>query len=140
MSNSSINRVKLLAAVIWFGGGFVLLWKSGELLQSVWVIRSGDIFPWAALIVGAIIGILKARYLFAGICRKNLHRIESLTKPKIWQCYRGRFFIFLIFMVIIGFQLSAWSQDRYMMSLGVATLDLSIGVALLGSSYVFWKR
>jgi hypothetical protein len=140
MLNWSTGRVKLLAAAIWYGGGLVLLWKAWELNQRALILASGEIFPWVALIIGVIIGIIKARYLFSQICRKNLHRIESLTKPKLGQCYHWRFFIFLFFMIILGILMSAWAQDRYVMLLCVAILDLSIGVALLGSSYVFWTH
>jgi len=140
MITSSRSRVKLLAAVIWYSGGFILLWKAGELLQRAMMVRPGDGFPWAVLLFGAIIGILKSRYLFAQVCKKNLQRIDSISKPKIWQCYRRRFFIFLFLMVMVGILLSDWSQDQYVMLLGVAALDLSIGVALLGSSYIFWKH
>ncbi len=140
MFNSSTRRVKLLAAAIWYGGGFVLLWKTWELLQRAMTVRPEDGFPWVVLLLGAIIGILKARYIFGRVCEKNLKRIESITKPKIWQCYRKRFFVFLILMIILGFLLSVWAHDRYVMLLCVALLDLSIGVALLASSYVFWKH
>ncbi len=140
MFESTTFRVKMLTAAIWYGGGFVLLWKAGELLQGAMLIRPGAVLPWVTVIGSTSIGIFKARYLFGGVCRKNLRRIESLTKPKIWQCYRKRFFIFLFFMIVGGMLLSAWSQDRYMMLLGVAALDLSIGVALLTSSVVFWKK
>lgn len=140
MLNSSTGRVKLLAAIIWYGGGLVLLWKAWELLQRALILEPGEIIPWVALIMGVLIGTFKAHYLFSQICRKNLHRIESLTEPKLWQCYRRRFFAFLICMLILGILLSARSQDQYVMLLCVAILDLSIGVALLASSYVFWKR
>ena len=140
MFNSSTSSVKLLAAVIWYGGGFILLWKAGELLQNAWMLRPGNISPWAALIIGVLIGIFKARYLFARVGENNLNRIDAIRRPKIWQCYRRRFFIFLIFMIVLGFLLSIWSHGRYVMLLGVAVLDLSIGVALLASSYVYWKK
>ena len=129
----------MLAAIIWYGGSFILLWKAWELLHQATIIRPGDGLPWVAFMIGVAIGILKARFLFTRVCRKNLHRIESLRRPKIWQCYRKQFFIFLVLMVFIGIVLSTWSQNRYEMLLGVAALDLSIGVALLISGYAFWN-
>jgi len=140
MFNRSTTRVKLSAAAIWVGGGFVLLWKAWELLWQAMTIRSGDVLPWAAFMLGIVVGIFKARLLFAHVCKKNLQRIEFLSKPKMWHCYRPRFFVFLVLMIVAGILLSAWSQDRYAMLICVAILDLSVGVALLASSYVFWKH
>ena len=92
------------------------------------------------MVIGVVFGGLKARYLFSGVCEKNLLRIESLKRPKIWQFFRKRFFFFLMIMIVLGISLSRWAHHHYVFLLFVAALDLSIGAALMGSGYIFWKR
>ena len=43
-------------------------------------------------------------------------------------------------MILGGAVLSRLAHGRYAFLIGVATLDLTIAVALVGSSYVFWQR
>jgi hypothetical protein len=93
-----------------------------------------------AVFTGLAIGSLKAAFLFNKSCRKNLARIDTLTDPKIWQFFRPGFFIFLLLMIITGMALSRLAQNHYFFLTGIAILDVSIAVALLGSSYAFWKQ
>jgi hypothetical protein len=46
----------------------------------------------------------------------------------------------LAVMIATGATLSRLDHSNYPFLIAVATLDLSLAVALLGSSYVFWKR
>lgn len=140
MFESSQRTLKLLSAAVWYGGGLVLLIKSGSLLVEASALRPDHIWPWGIAVVGLILGGVKARYFFSRVCEKNLRRIESLERPKIWQFFRKRFFFFLLVMVVLGISLSRWARHHYGPLLCVAALDLTVGVALMGSSYVFWKR
>jgi hypothetical protein len=49
-------------------------------------------------------------------------------------------FFFLALMISAGATLSRVAQDNYLLLCAVAALDLTIAVALLGSSYVFWQQ
>ena len=138
--DTSAHTLKILAAVVWYCGGFVLLIKSGVLLAEAFALRPDQAWPWGVLAGGVVLGGLKARYFFSPVCEKNLLRIESLLRPKIWQFFRGRFFFILLLMIVLGISLSRGAHHRYVFLLCVAALDLSIGVALMGSSYMFWKR
>ncbi len=140
MFDTSARTLKTLAGIIWYGGGLVLLIKSWTLLAEAFARRPDSVGPWGVVLAGIVFGALKARYLFSGLCRKNLLRIESLKQPKIWQFFRGRFFFFLMIMIVLGISLSRWAQHGYVFLLCVAALDFSIGVALMGSGYMFWKR
>jgi hypothetical protein len=134
---SSHRTLKILAALTWITGGVVLLLKGGSLAIEAWELQSHGIFNYFPLLTGIPIGGIKARYLFSRSCRKNLKRIASLQDPKIWQFFRPGFFLFLISMVVLGTWLSRISHGRYVMLIGVSTLDLTISVALLGSLYAF---
>jgi hypothetical protein len=83
---------------------------------------------------------VKARYLFSKSCRKNLARIDELQHPRIWQFFRPRFRIFLVLMILAGATLSRMAHDNYPFLIGVAVLDFSIGIALLGSCCIFWTH
>jgi hypothetical protein len=67
-------------------------------------------------------------------------RIGVLDQPKIWHFFRPWFFVALIVMILAGATLSRLAHNNYVFLISVGILDLSIAVALLGSSYVFWKQ
>lgn len=134
------NSLKVLAAVVWHIGGMALLLKGGSLLVEAAALKPGGSWPWMAAAGGLLIGGLKAKFLFARGCRKNLDRISALDMPRLWQFYRPRFFLALATMILTGAMLSRMAHGNYLFLIGVATLDLAIAMALLGSSYIFWKR
>jgi hypothetical protein len=140
MFDTSARTLIILAGVIWYGGAIFLLFKGGQLLAEALALRPGSAGPWGIIVVGVIVGSLKARYLFNNVCEKNLQRIENLVRPQIWQFFRIRFFFFLMLMIILGISLSIMAHEQYPLIIWVAALDLSIGMALMSSSYMFWKR
>jgi hypothetical protein len=86
-----------------------------------------------------MIGAVKAKYLFKPLCLKNLQRIETLKTPMFWQFYRTRFYFFLLAMVILGSFVSRLSHGNYAGLITMATIEVSLATALLGSSNCFWK-
>jgi hypothetical protein len=140
MFDTSARTLKILAAVVWYGGAISLIFKGGVLLTEAFVLQPDNGWPWGVVVIGVVLGSLKARYLFSGVCEKNLQRTQSLEQPKIWQFFRKRFFFSLLAMIVLGISLSRGAHQHYAFLLCVAALDLSIGVALMGSSYMFWKR
>ena len=140
MATASARSLKILAALVWYIGGFVLLLKGTSLLREAEALQPGQIWTWIAVIAGLLIGSVKARFLFSKSCRKNLVRIDGLQHPKIWQFFRPRFFVFLMLMILAGTTLSRLAHGNYPFLIGVAIVDFSISVALLGSSYIFWTH
>ena len=140
MSAVSPRTLNILAAAVWYLGGIVLVLKAGSALREATVLNPGSIAPWAALLCGIAIGGLKARFLFTRVCRKNLKRIAALEHPRLWQFYRPRFYLFLAAMIGLGATLSRLAHGNYRLLIGVAVLELTIAVALLGSSIVYWKE
>jgi hypothetical protein len=128
-----------LAALVWYAGGIVLSIKGISLLMEAELLQPDQHWPWTAAVLALLIGGIKARFLFAKSCRKNLARLAALDQPKAWQFFRPVFFVFLLLMILTGATLSFLAHGSYPFLLGVAGLDLTIAVALLGSSYVFWK-
>ena len=140
MLTVSARTLNILAAFVWYVGGIVLLLKGGSLLAEANSLKSEQYWFWIAAVAGLFIGGFKAILLFSKVCQKNLNRIESLDRPKIWQFFRPDFFAFLAAMILAGATLSRLAHDNYFFLIGVAILDFSIAIALLGSSYVFWKK
>lgn len=140
MVNVSARTLNILAAAVWIIGGFVLLRKGGSLLIEAEALRPDQVWPWLAAIAALLLGGLKGRSLFSKSCRRNLDRIAALERPKIWQFFRPGFFLALAVMIATGTTLSRLAHGNYPFLLAVGTLDLSLAVALLGSSYVFWKQ
>jgi len=138
--NVSHKTLKLLAALIWYLGPVILLNKGAELANEANLLEPqgwGRLFGWSA---GIAVGLVKTRYIFLKSCRKNLARIDALTSPRLGQFYRVQFFIALASMIVLGAFLSRASQGNHTFLVAVATLDISIGTALLFSSKVFWEQ
>ena len=140
MFDCSWRTLKILAALVWYIGGVVLLLKGIGQLERALDLRSGYTWPGFAMVAGVLLGIVKGRFLFAHACRKNLARIEALQQPKLWQFYRTGFFLFIFSMILLGRFLSWSATGHYPALLGMAILELSLATALLGSSYIFWQK
>ena len=134
------RSLRILAALVWYVGGIVLLLKGGSLLVEADALKPEEGWPWLAAVAGLFLGGLKAKFLFSKSCQKNLARIAALDRPRIWQFFRPGFFVALMVMILVGATLSRLAHNNYPLLIGVAILDLGIAIALLGSSYVFWKQ
>jgi len=140
MLKASNHTLKITAALVWYSGVVVLIFKSSGLFVAA--NKSGAAASWVllAILFGIGIGLIKSEYLFVGVCTKNLKRIETLDNPMIWECYRVRFFLFLGLMITLGVTASRMVQGDYWLLIFLAILELSVGVALLFSSRCFWQR
>ena len=138
--NTSHLMLRRLAALVWYIGVLVLAVKSSSLMLEA--DKTGIHRLWIILAFGTgiLIGWVKAKYMFERLCLKNLKRIYALKKPRIWQFYRPRFFVFLFLMVSLGKYLPGLIEGNNLMLILLAILELSIAVALLISSHCFWKR
>ncbi len=102
--------------------------------------RPGDPWLWFAIVGGLVFGSIKVKFIFDRACRKNVARIAELPDPKLWLFFRPAFFIFLALMIGAGALLSRSAHGSFPFLIGVATLDFSLAVALLGSSRLFWSK
>jgi len=136
----SQRTLMITAAIIWYGGGISLLFKGGALIKNVYALDAQSIWTYLAPILGIIVGLLKGRLLFSKSCEKNIKRIKTLSDPRIWQCFRPGFLIFLSIMIPTGAWMSRAAAGNLTFLSLVGALDLSIALALLSSSIVFWKR
>ncbi len=140
MFYSSRRLLRLLASLVWYSGAIVLSFKSSRLLIEAHNISPDLLWIWLAVLGGFMIGAIKARYLFKRLCIKNLKRIDALKNPRLWQFYRTGFFFFLLAMIILGSFISQLAHGNYPMLITMATIEVSLATALLGSSSCFWKE
>jgi hypothetical protein len=140
MFYSSRRFLKLLAALVWYSGAFVLSFKSSRLLLEAYKIRPEQVWIYLAVLGGLMIGAIKAKYLFKRLCFKNLKRIDAIEEPKLWHFYRKRFFFFLLAMILLGSFISHLAHGSYPTLLTMAVIEVSLATALLGSSTCFWKK
>ena len=140
MLSVSRRTLYFLAAIVWHIGGIVLLLKAASLLQEANALRPDQNWLWIFVPVGLFFGLLKARFLFSRFCHKNLARIDALEQPQLWQFFRPRFFLMLTVMILVGATMSRLAEGHYRSLIGVATLDLSLAIALLGSGLIFWRQ
>lgn len=137
MLRTSPSILKFLAAIVWFGGVPFLTLKSGNLLLTAYQNDIHHYWILVAVATGVLIGWLKAQLLFTRLCTKNLQRIDNLEDPKIWQFYRRRFFVFLFLMIFLGKYLAAIGKDNNIILILLASLEISIAIALLISGRCF---
>lgn len=140
MFGVSARTLKMMASLVWYSGGFVLLLKGRSLLSEAEALRPGQAWPWVAAGGGLLLGAVQARTLFLRSGRKNLRRIAALGRPRAWQFFRPGFFGALAVMIAAGATMSRLAHGNYPFLLFVAGLDLAVAVSLLGSSTVFWER
>ncbi|MCF6238231.1 MAG: hypothetical protein L3J79_05380 [Candidatus Marinimicrobia bacterium] len=136
----SHRTLKILAAILWYIGVYILLTKGWELARDAHDLeptKRGQLISWLG---GISVGLVKTRFIFRRSCARNMARIDALEAPKVWQFYRYQFFFALSLMTMLGAFLSRVSQGNHTFLVGVAILDISIGTALLLSSWIFWKQ
>jgi len=131
--------LKILAAFVWYAGGISLALKAWRLLDEAATLNPGSYWPVLAIAMGLFAGGIKTRFLFDKSCKKNLKRIETLEKPRIWLFFRPWFFLFLVLMITAGATMSRMAHGNFPFLIGVGALDVSLATALLVSGRQFLK-
>jgi hypothetical protein len=132
--------LKLLAMVVWYIGFVALSLKSYKLFVEAYSINTNLSYLILFLVLGFLLSLLKTKYIFIKSCQKNLLRIDSLESPKIWQFYRLGFFIFLMIVISLGAFLSHIASGNYFFLASVGIIDMALALALLFSSFEFYKN
>jgi hypothetical protein len=135
----SILTVMILAACVWYSGGIALLLKGGALAKSAYALQPDNIWTFLTPLLGILIGLVKAKFIFIKSCTKNIVRIKALENPKLWQCFRPGMLVFLAIIIPTGAWMSRAAAGTYLYVCIVCALDLSICTGLLVSSMLFWR-
>jgi hypothetical protein len=130
----------ILAALLWYVSAVVLLFEGFGLLRQAMSMQADPLWPLLAQVGAVLIGGIMIRFIVSKACRKLLATLEALPQRRWWQCCRPGFLLLLCSVLVLGRYLSIAVQGHYPGLIAMATLDLSLATALLGSSYVFWRR
>lgn len=128
----------MLAAITWFAGG-ILLGVKGLSLALV-LFETDSVWRWLAPVSGIGAGLLKMNFLFNHFCQRNLDRIAALGAPRIWQFFRPGFFPALAAMILCGALMSRAADFSSTWLVFTVALDISLAIALLGSSHRFFLQ
>jgi hypothetical protein len=140
MFDTTTKTLKILAALVWYTGGFILLFKGSVVLLEAETLVPDRGWPLFILFIGIVIGLIKAKYIFFKSGEKNISRINGIDSPKLWQFYKPGFFLMLFLMISVGILLLSLAHDNYPGLISVGGLNIAIAIALLVSSIVFWKH
>ena len=128
----------MLAAITWFAGG-ISLGAKGLSLAAV-LFETASVGRWLVPMTGVAAGLLKMKFLFNHFCQRNLDRIAALEAPRIWQFFRPGFFPALAAMILCGALMSRAAIDNFAWLVFTVALDISLAIALLGSSHKFFLQ
>lgn len=127
------------AFVIWVAGFLACAELSSKLFLEIYETDTSlnNQYLMVGLIVGFILGLLQAYFVFFRVCRRNLDRILELEKPLFFNCFRIAFYIFFgIFdtvMVLISNNYVKTNLARSIMG----ALDMSVSIGLFLSLWVY---
>ncbi|MFQ5687947.1 MAG: hypothetical protein ACE5GV_14955 [Candidatus Scalindua sp.] len=142
MLTVSTRTLNVLAALVWYVGGIVLLIRGSTLLVEAHTLRPETYWICIVIAAGLCLGGFKGVFIFSKSCQKNIARVGAIKQPKVWQFFKPRFFVVLAVMIMFGATLSrlALTYNSYLFLIGVSIVDIDIGIALLWSSNIFWKQ
>lgn len=137
MPTAQHNVLKWLSAAVWYGGGVVLMVKGGGWLLEAGA-RGAAAWPVGAAGAAAVVGLARGRTVFRRACVRNLERIRTLNRPRLWQVFRPAFFLALAAM-FTAMALFGWlARTGYPGMVVVGGLDLVIGISLITGASAFW--
>lgn len=121
-----------IAGVIWSAVGVLLLvyaatWLAPEALPVELGLAAG----------GLAVAAIFVRFVFAGIVRKNVARIEGgPARASAWAFQNWKSYVVTIFMIVLGITLRGSAIPKP----GLAVVYEGIGVALLLTSLIYHRR
>lgn len=127
------------AFVVWVAGILACAEISSKLFFEIYRsdTSSNNTYLIVGLLLGAILGLVQAYFIFFRVCRRNLDRILQLEQPLFFNCYRISFYIFFgIFdttMVIVSDRFATTTMAKTVM----AVLDMSVSIGLFLSLWVY---
>lgn len=131
-------HLRVLAALIWYGSGALLL-TAGALLLAAAAARRADLGPLLLSFCGAgLLGVGLARCVLYPVCTSNLARIDQLDAPGVWQALSPRTCGTFGAVILIGIGIPFIAEFDYAMLLAFGALDFGLATALFGSGIAFW--
>ena len=121
-----------LAALVWFAGAWATADTSTTLLALS--LSQGTRVRDAAIAygLGGAAGIAAGCSLFSRLARANVERIARLEKPRLWQCFRPQFVLWLVVFDggTVLLQLYVCKDGVSRLAMGAVNLVVCVGLCL----------
>ena len=122
----------LLAAIMWSAVGIFLFLRG-----LINIFQLTDPYKYLWLIIGLILGLVKAKVVLEKNAQKISKRILSRTNPSsFWGFLPVKSWLLIISMIAFGFFLRHSNLNRSF----VLSVYVAIGAALFASSRIFWNN
>ncbi|MDH5761658.1 MAG: hypothetical protein OEZ51_01640 [Nitrospinota bacterium] len=135
------NSLYTLAGSIWGLVGLLMIIRGADMYQDA--LNTQNATQTALMIsiaISAIIGVAKGRFVLSKTARRNKSRIDSIEEPlKVHHVYAKSFYFLIAGMIALGISLRTFNEylGGYVV---VGAIYCGIGLALMISSLVYWKR
>jgi protoporphyrin/coproporphyrin ferrochelatase len=127
----STRNLERLAGIIWLLVGAMLIRKGVTGFEN-----TSTLGLWIALPVGLVVGALKGKYVLSRTARRNRRRIRSLSEPKLWNVFTGKFLILIALMIGLAQGLQALAEAGHFSWAALVGIRLGIGAGLMVSAFV----
>lgn len=131
------NKLKTLAGLIWVGVGIMLLARAVPMVDASSE-QSGWTKTIVALVVGALLGAGKGKFVLSKTARRNKHRIDELEQAYIWNVFSKNTWLLVALMVGFGLLLRGGAAAGWFYWAPIAGVYAGIGAAMLVSSLVYF--
>lgn len=134
--NPAVGKIwlQLAAGLMWSGVGIMLM-----AFASRWLKLSGGWTMILLILAGSLLGGAIYYFGFSKLARKNIHRINSLPKPRhcLFAFQEWKTYPLVAFMVALGIYLRVYSTLPKSL---LAILYIGIGVGLFASSIHYYHQ
>tara|TARA_R110002072_G_scaffold174303_3_gene329333 strand:- start:14913 stop:16451 length:1539 start_codon:yes stop_codon:yes gene_type:complete len=132
------HRLKTLAGIIWVLVGGMLLTRSVPMVEAASE-QSGWTTTIVALLVGALLGAGKGRFVLSKTARRNRARIEALPSAFIWNVFTGKTWLLVVGMISLGLLLRGGAAAGWFNWASIAAIYAGVGAAMLVSSWMYFR-
>lgn len=132
------HQLKTLAGIIWVLVGGMLLTRSVPMVQSASE-QSGWTTTVVSLLIGALLGAGKGKFVLSKTARRNRMRIEALSHARIWNIFTAKTWLLVVLMIGLGMLLRGGAAAGWFSWAAIAGVYAGIGAAMLVSSWVYFR-
>jgi len=132
------NRLKAVAGITWVLVGGMLLARSVPMVGAASQ-QSGWTTTIVSLVVGALLGAGKGRFVLSKTARRNRARIEALTDAYIWNVFTPKTWLLVASMIGLGLLLRGGAEAGWFSWAPIAAIYAGVGAAMLVSSWAYFR-
>lgn len=128
-----------IAAVVWFLGVWATEDTATTLVTLALSSGASARDAYIAFSIGGCAGLFSGALLFSRLARANVERIAALREPRLWDCFRPQFIVWLCVFdggtVLLQTFVAKDATSRLIMGAVNLAVCVSLATSLL---YIFW--